>query len=123
MDCLFCQREKSEILKESEQCFAIYDKYPVTNMHSLILPKRHLRHFFNLNKLEREKLFDFVEEIKTFLETTDPSIDGFNVGMNCEASAGQTIFHCHIHLIPRRSGDISEPMGGVRGVIPSKRIY
>ncbi len=101
----------------------IRDLYPVTPLHTLIITKRHVVTYFELNEIERLEIHHHLEEQKRSIELADPSVCGFNIGMNCGKAAGQTVMHFHAHLIPRRVGDIDNPRGGVRGVIPDKRIY
>ncbi len=122
-ECLFCNLDSSrEIITESELAFAIYDKYPVNKGHALIIPKRHCSSYFELTAEEQTSCWQMVNELKNFLsEEFNP--DGFNIGININEEAGQTIPHMHIHLIPRYKGDITQPEGGVRGVIPEKRLY
>lgn len=122
-DCIFCNYDKLKIVLENRLAVCIEDRYPVTEGHSLIIPKRHMEGFFNATNDENIAIHDLIRNRKEQLQDSDPTIDGFNIGVNCGESAGQTIFHLHWHLIPRRSGDIVNPAGGVRGVIPSKRIY
>jgi ATP adenylyltransferase len=122
-DCLFCNITKNGVIKENDSAFAIYDGYPVTELHTLVIPKRHVKDYFDLLDHEREDCHLLLIEMKAEIEFRDQKVDGFNVGINIGKSSGQTIFHCHIHLIPRREGDIDNPRGGVRGVIPEKRIY
>lgn len=118
--CIFCNQE--EIILENELAWARYDKYPVSPGHLLIITKRHVADFFDITTDERKALNDLLEEAKKKLDR-EYSPDGYNIGVNCGAAAGQTIMHLHIHLIPRYQGDIDNPRGGVRGVIPDKRIY
>ena len=103
--------------------FAIRDKYPVTNLHTLILPLRHVSDFFDLTTEEKADADKLLISLRNTILKEDPSVTGFNVGVNCGVSAGQTIGHAHIHLIPRREKDIPKPRGGVRGVIPAKMDY
>jgi len=123
INCPFCKFETgTEFLFETDYGFAIYDKYPVNPGHTLIIPKRHCADYFNLDKSEQESLWDLVNNCKDHLEKSlNP--DGFNIGINVGESAGQSIFHVHIHLIPRYKGDASHPKGGIRGVIPGKQKY
>ena len=121
--CLFCNDVHPRITHENELCFAIKDQFPVTQGHTLVIPKRHVEDYFDLYLPEHNAIYRLTSEIKHSLECDDPTISGFNVGVNCGESAGQTIFHCHIHLIPRRNGDTESPRGGVRGVIPGKQAY
>ena len=95
----------------------------MTRLHSLIIPKRHTLSFFELNDKEKQACLDLLSITKNKLSEEDKSISGFNVGINDGADAGQTISHCHIHLIPRRKNDMKNPRGGVRHVIPEKGNY
>ena len=119
-NCIFCNQE--ELILENELTWARYDKYPVSPGHLLIITKRHVADFFDTTIEERRALNDLLQEAKKMLER-EYSLDGYNIGVNCGEAAGQTIMHLHIHLIPRYQGDIDNPRGGVRGVIPDKRIY
>lgn len=122
-ECFFCKLPEDRIVAEGEQCIVILDGYPVTPLHTLIIPKRHALTYFDLTPSERQEIEMHLVAQKGRIEQEDPSVTGFNIGMNCGEDAGQTVMHCHIHLIPRRKGDIDDPRGGVRGVIPDKRIY
>jgi len=119
--CPFCNGEKSPLLMNS-LAFAIYDKYPVTQGHTLVIPKRHYSDFFESKKEEIDAILSLLWEAKGLLDTRHRP-DGFNVGINCGTPAGQTILHFHVHLIPRYKGDMDDPTGGVRGVIPTKQKY
>lgn len=124
--CLFCSlwnEGSHRIVDQNELAFAIRDGFPVTEGHTLIIPKRHVPDYFGLTQSELVAVNQLVSSAKDALEKTDSSITGFNIGMNCGESAGQTVFHCHIHLIPRREGDVENPRGGVRHLIPSKGYY
>lgn len=121
--CIFCHIETTRIVAENDLSFAIFDGYPVTKHHTLIIPKRHAETYFDLAVEEREACHQLLVEMKDNIQSEDSTIDGFNVGMNNGESAGQTVFHCHIHLIPRRTGDMKNPRGGVRGVIPDRQQY
>ena len=121
--CLFCEIKKGRVIASNELCYAIRDDFPVTEHHTLIIPKRHVSDFFELHQPEINAVHSLLDEMKQWIEELDETITGFNVGINSGEDAGQTIFHCHIHLIPRRKGDMENPRGGVRGVIPDKRIY
>lgn len=123
MDCPFCEIPAPRIAGENLSAFLIYDGYPVTKLHSLIIPKRHVADIWDLTASETADCLELLQQQKDKIQTQDKSVQGFNVGVNVGAAAGQTVFHAHIHLIPRRVGDVSEPRGGVRGVIPSKRTY
>lgn len=89
----------------------------------LVIPRRHTPDFFTMTREEKESAFDLIDHLRSQIQTTDPDVRGFNVGMNCGEVAGQTVMHAHIHLIPRRRGDTPDPSGGVRGVIPGRRKY
>ena len=121
--CLFCNKAKQKIIYSSKLNFVVRDSYPVTKHHSLIIPHRHVSNFFDLNFEELNDLNKILKEQRKSLTEIDKKITGFNVGVNAGLDAGQSIMHCHIHLIPRRKGDIENPRGGVRGVIPSKQKY
>ena len=122
--CLFCDKISNNDFKVgSEYCAAFFDNYPVTKYHMLIIPKRHVETFFDLTIEERNDIFKIVDALKVSLSYLDPTITGWNIGFNCGESAGQTINHCHCHLIPRRDNDCDDPIGGVRGCIPAKMNY
>ena len=121
--CLFCNKKKQKIIYSSKLIFVVRDSFPVTKYHTLIIPHRHVSNFFNLNDDEFKDIFKILKKEKISLMSLDKKITGFNVGVNAGVDAGQSIMHCHIHLIPRRKGDIKNPRGGVRGVIPSKQKY
>ena len=122
--CIFCEIDGERIIVENELCFAIRDGYRVTKHHTLIIPKRHVSDFFELDQSEFRAVHALLSDAKQEIETLDEKVTGFNVGINNGEDAGQTISHCHIHLIPRRKGDVEGgPRGGVRGVIPEKGNY
>lgn len=122
-ECVFCQlAPKVELLSETATAVAFLDGYPVSEGHTLIVPKRHVANYFDLNIHEQRALWLLVNRCKKILtERYNP--DGFNVGINVNEAAGQSIFHVHIHLIPRYKGDVENPKGGVRGVIPGRQGY
>jgi diadenosine tetraphosphate (Ap4A) HIT family hydrolase len=122
-DCPFCNPEsKRELIVESATAYAIYDKYPVNGGHALIIPKKHCFDYFDLTFREQAACIFMLNKVKEIVsERFHP--DGFNIGINIGEKAGQTVNHVHIHLIPRYVGDVEEPAGGVRGVIPSKQKY
>ena len=121
--CIFCNVKKQEIIYENDYAFVSYDSYPVSKFHSLVIPKRHIKNFFDLNDKELYACNELIKKIKLKIENDDNLVEGFNLGTNAGTVAGQTIMHCHIHLIPRRKGDVENPQGGVRGVIPLKQHY
>ncbi len=120
-NCPFCNGVK--LVSKNNSVFAIKDNYPVTKGHHLIIPFRHTDDYFTMTKTERDDATELIRVLKKKLEQKDPTITGFNIGMNSGESAGQTVMHSHIHLIPRRDGDTKKPRGGVRGVIPDKMDY
>ena len=122
-NCPFCNlTQHVEVICESEICVAFFDGYPVSPGHALIIPKRHVASYFDLTDDERKAMNKMLLDVKQKLdERFHP--DGYNIGINVGEDAGQSIFHCHMHLIPRYKGDVPNPKGGVRGVIPSKQKY
>jgi len=121
--CPFCRPDNLEIIERSPNFFVVYDKTPVTPGHCLIIPFRHFADALDLSPDEIIEIWDLVQRLRQKLLADDPAISGFNFGFNSGIDAGQTIFHVHIHLIPRRQGDVEEPRGGVRGVIPAQQNY
>ncbi len=121
--CLFCNVGEERIIAENDLAFAIRDGFPVTELHSLIIPKRHVSDYFELTEEELLACNDLLRIVKEEILARDTSVKGFNVGANSGLVAGQSIFHCHIHLIPRREGDVPNPKGGIRHVIPGKGAY
>ena len=121
--CIFCDTQRQKIIFENKLIYATYDSYPVSKFHSLIIPKRHIDNYFKLSKEELISINQIIHKIKNEIDSKDKSVKGFNIGTNSGKVAGQTIMHCHIHLIPRRKDDIVNPQGGVRAVIPSKQHY
>jgi diadenosine tetraphosphate (Ap4A) HIT family hydrolase len=121
-ECPFCNPENRECVLGSDLSYAIRDAYPVNGGHLLIIPRRHVSDFFDLQPNEVADLMSLLWEAKKRL-AIEYRPDGFNVGVNVDTAAGQTIPHVHIHLIPRYSGDVEDPTGGVRGVIPWKAKY
>jgi len=119
--CIFCDDKK--IVKENELAYCVADKFPVTKGHTLIIPKRHVETYFELYQPELNSINQLITDMKQELDKKDKTITGYNIGINNGESAGQTIFHAHVHLIPRRNNDTNNPMGGVRGVIPNKKLY
>ena len=125
-NCLFCDlhtKDKKRIVAENTLAFVIRDGFPVTEFHTLIIPKRHTLDYFGLTQAEINAINRLIFEQKNFLDKQDKTIGGYNIGMNCGEVAGQSVWHCHAHLIPRRKGDVEYPKGGVRHVIPLKGNY
>ena len=123
-DCIFCNKTNCKVISSTKHFFIIRDTaYPVTKYHTLIITNRHIGDFFDLTEDEMSDLDKVLKEQKKELKKLDKEISAFNVGVNIGKDAGQSIMHCHIHLIPRRKGDVEDPRGGVRGVIPEKQKY
>ena len=121
--CIFCKIRKEELQLENQLAYSSTDSYPVSQFHSLIVPKRHVETYFELTKDEILACNELILKTKEKILKQDSSVQGFNIGTNAGKSAGQSIMHCHIHLIPRREGDVENPQGGVRSVIPNKQHY
>ena len=121
--CLFCDSKKSGIAHENDLAYASYDSYPVSDHHCLIIPKRHIKDYFDMTNDELIACNDLIQIVKNEILSKDINVKGFNIGANAGKIAGQSIMHCHIHLIPRREGDVDNPQGGVRSVIPNKQHY
>ena len=123
-DCVFCLLAKGTVRDEDEFCYAINDLYPVTEHHTLVIPKRHVPDFFDLHQWEITAIHTMLVTVKNKLEELDNSITGFNVGVNVGKDAGQSVFHSHVHLIPRRYEDANKttnnPLGGIRWAIPKR---
>ena len=122
-ECLFCNIPQERIVLENDLAYAVRDGFPVTEMHSIIIPKRHIPDYFDLTTDELLACDQLIRSLKKEISNSDSSVNGFNIGMNSGESSGQTIFHCHIHFIPRRTGDVENPRGGVRHIIPGKGDY
>ena len=120
--CPFCQMDPERIIWSSDLVYAIRDGYPVSRGHTLIIPHEHVETYFDASSETKAALWQAIEELKVELDARF-SPDGYNIGINAGATAGQTIMHLHVHLIPRYAGDIDDPRGGVRGVIPEKQKY
>ena len=121
--CLFCEIPQDRVIASNALAYAVRDSYAGTPMHSLIMPRRHVKTYFELGRPEINACNQLLEDLRSSIAGEDDSVEGFNIGMNCGEVAGQSIFHCHIHLIPRRRGDVESPRGGVRHVIPGKGNY
>ncbi len=121
--CLFCNVSESGCAHENVLAYASYDSYPVSEHHCLIIPKRHIKDYFELTKDELTACHELIKVVKDEILTKDQSVKGFNLGTNIGKVSGQSILHCHFHLIPRREDDVENPQGGVRSVIPNKQHY
>lgn len=121
-DCVFCNLD-SRTIDKNTLAVAFEDKYPITDGHMLVSPIRHVQSYFDLGSAEQRACWNLLEEMKLQIAKKDSKVTGFNVGINDGKDAGQTIMHCHIHLIPRRKGDVSDPRGGVRHVISGRGYY
>jgi len=114
---------RERILLENAHMVAIRDGFPVTPLHTLVIPKRHVPDYFGLTPQEVLAANELIHDLRQAVLEEDSAVQGFNIGMNAGPVAGQTIFHCHIHLIPRRPGDVENPRGGVRHLMPGKGFY
>ena len=121
--CIFCKMRNEELQFENQLAYSSKDSYPVSEFHSLIVPKRHLETYFELTKEEIPACNELILKTKEKILKEDSRVEGFNIGTNAGKVAGQSIMHCHVHLIPRREGDVENPQGGVRSVIPKKQHY
>ena len=121
--CLFCNVSESGCAHENVLAYASYDSYPVSEHHCLIIPKRHIKDYFELTKDELTACHELIKVVKDEILVKDQSVKGFNLGTNIGKVSGQSILHCHFHLIPRREDDVENPQGGVRSVIPNKQHY
>lgn len=121
-NCPFCQLDAACIVFSDDVTLVIRDAFPVSPGHTLIIPRRHVGSFFELTPPERARMLELLTQAKAELDgTLQP--DGFNIGINDGAAAGQTVPHLHLHLIPRYRGDAPDPRGGVRWVLPAKAKY
>lgn len=121
--CPFCDVADARILDGNDLAVLIEDGFPVTKGHLLAIPRRHVADYFELRQPELNAVQRLLDAGRTRSQQRDPTVAGFNVGINSGEAAGQTVFHCHVHLIPRRAGDVEQPRGGVRAVIPDKGDY
>lgn len=111
------------MIAENELAFVIEDNFPVSPLHRLIIPRRHMVDYFDLHQSERSAVELLLREQRDAIRRQDSSVSGYNIGVNVGIDAGQTVLHVHMHLIPRRAGDVSDPRGGVRGVIAERQKY
>lgn len=121
--CIFCEIPDDRVLDKNALALAFRDAFPVTEGHTLIVPERHEAEYFDLTEEEALACKQLLVRQKHAIMAEDVTVTGFNIGMNCGIDAGQTVFHCHIHLIPRRRGDVENPKGGIRHLIPGKGNY
>ena len=121
--CLFCNIKESGFAHENKLAYASYDSFPVSEHHCLVIPKRHIKDYFDLNNEEILACNELIKIVKNEIINKDQTVKGFNLGTNIGKVSGQSIFHCHFHLIPRREGDVENPQGGVRSVILKKQHY
>jgi diadenosine tetraphosphate (Ap4A) HIT family hydrolase/5-methylcytosine-specific restriction endonuclease McrA len=121
--CPFCSTEDRRVVAQNNLAYVTDDKYPVTDGHLLVIPKRHTPELFDLGTAEIRACHQLINEARAMVLQQDATVRGFNVGANCGVVAGQTVMHCHVHVIPRRQGDATNPRGGIRGVIPGKADY
>ena len=122
MECLFCSPPDERVFLRSDQVLGLWDAFPVSPGHALLIPRRHVPTWFEATNFEQVALIAALNETKALIEQHHQP-DGYNIGINCGAAAGQTVFHLHVHLIPRYTGDVTDPRGGVRHVIPAKGNY
>ena len=120
--CPFCLPVPEKIVAQNLLCYARYDGYPVSKGHLLIIPFRHVANFFDLTEDERKATLELVWQTCAKLES-ELHPDGYNLGVNVGKPAGQTVMHVHLHLIPRYQGDVPDPRGGVRWIMPTKARY
>jgi ATP adenylyltransferase len=122
-DCIFCQLSGRQIVAHNLLAVVIRDAFPVSDLHSLIIPRRHVADYGDATQAEVTAMNRLAYEQRLQIQQIDTAVTGFNIGLNCGEDAGQTVFHAHMHLIPRRQGDVAEPKGGVRHTIPGKGAY
>jgi diadenosine tetraphosphate (Ap4A) HIT family hydrolase len=120
--CIFCDPDAASVVLENDKAYARHDAYPVSPGHLLVIPKRHVASLFDTTPEELADLWELVGMAKEFLDA-EYRPDGYNIGVNVGRAAGQSVIHLHVHVIPRYAGDMDEPKGGVRGVIPERQRY
>jgi ATP adenylyltransferase len=121
--CAFCEMPEHRVIRQQGTVFAVRDAHPVSPLHTLVIARRHCEDFLNMTEQERADAHDLARVLAKEIQAEDLKVSGYNIGANCGATAGQTVMHAHLHLIPRRKGDVNDPRGGVRGAIPSKMAY
>jgi diadenosine tetraphosphate (Ap4A) HIT family hydrolase len=120
--CPFCNPIAEDIVARNDLCYALWDRFPVSKGHLLVIPFRHVADYFSMTVDEKQAVLALIDECKAVIEENFTPA-GYNIGFNVGVAAGQTVMHCHCHLIPRYLGDVPDPRGGVRGVVPQKRDY
>jgi len=120
--CPFCNPFVDEMAARNDLCYARWDRFPVSKGHLLIMPFRHTPDFFSMTPEEKQAMISLIDDCKKVIEENFRPA-GYNIGFNVGAAAGQTVMHCHCHMIPRYAGDVADPRGGVRGVVPGKKEY
>ena len=121
-ECPFCIPDEARIIARCKCAIAIRDRFPVSEGHTLIIPYSHVGSIFDLFVEEQREIWGFVGQVRHHL-ARELTIDAFNIGINDGKNAGQTVDHAHIHVIPRRPGDVSDPRGGIRLIIPERARY
>lgn len=122
MSCIFCNIDELNIEVENDLAYAIFDKYPVNEGHMLVIPKRHFQSYFDATKEELQAVKELIDRCRELLDKKyNP--DGYNIAVNINEAAGQTIMHVHIHIIPRYKGDVEDPRGGIRNLKPQLVPY
>jgi diadenosine tetraphosphate (Ap4A) HIT family hydrolase len=121
-DCPFCNLPKERIWLQTETAIGVLDAFPVTEGHTLVIPRRHIVELFDLSEAELSQIWESVLKVRNALKRKYFP-EGFTIGVNEGKAAGQTIAHAHVHVIPRRAGDVPDPRGGIRWVIPPKAKY
>jgi diadenosine tetraphosphate (Ap4A) HIT family hydrolase len=121
--CIFCEPPRDGLTLRNDFAYVLRDAFPVTPSHSFVIPYRHVPDYFSLTQDELLACDQLLRKTSDALRAADPAIAGFNIGVNVGSAAGQTVPHCHLHLIPRREGDVENPRGGIRHVIPGKGDY
>jgi len=121
--CPFCAPSPEHVASDGPLVRVLWDLYPVSPGHQLVVPRRHVARWSEATPAEQAALFAHIQVARELASSRDPAIDGFNVGWNDGPSAGQTVMHLHVHVIPRRTGDVADPRGGIRWVIPARARY
>lgn len=123
MGCPFCDRiAAGPCIMERREAVAFPDAYPVTRGHALVVPRRHVTSLFHLDRAEQSAIWDVAAAVREKLRA-ELAPDGFTIGLNDGPAAGQTVEHAHVHVIPRYAGDVTDPRGGIRWVVPAKAAY